>query len=226
MIYVTGDTHGDANKINNLGIQLELTENDYLIIAGDFGFIFNNTAQEKLVLDQLASKTFKILFVDGNHECFPEIYKYPTTEWNGGKIHIIRDNIYHLTRGQVFVIEGKKIFTFGGAFSIDHLAKKQIGRHWNEEIPTKAEMDEGKSNLHKHGYTVDYIITHTIPTSVKRLMGYETDNQNDLEFTDFLDEVRINTTYQKWYAGHFHKNTYANASDNIIILYEGTALLI
>lgn len=28
-------------------------------------------------------------------------------------------NILHLIRGQVFEIEGKKIFTFGGAYSID-----------------------------------------------------------------------------------------------------------
>ena len=33
--------------------------------------------------------------------------------------HILRDKIIYLERGQVFKIEGKKFFTFGGASSHD-----------------------------------------------------------------------------------------------------------
>ena len=53
MICVTGDTHGERDKINNLEIQLELTENDYLIIAGDFGFIFNNNYYFNIIICKL-----------------------------------------------------------------------------------------------------------------------------------------------------------------------------
>ena len=34
---------------------------------------------------------------------------------DGGKVHKIRPSVIHLMRGQVFELEGKKIFTFGGA---------------------------------------------------------------------------------------------------------------
>ena len=86
MIYITGDTHGERDKINNLAIQLELQDGDYLIIAGDFGFIFNNNYLEELILNELSTKPFKILFADGNHECFPAIFKYPEEIWNGGRV--------------------------------------------------------------------------------------------------------------------------------------------
>lgn len=227
MIYITGDSHGERDKINNLEIQLELTENDYLIIAGDFGFIFNNNYLEELILNELSTKPFKILFVDGNHECFPAICKYPIVEkWNG-KTHKIRDNIYHLMRGQVFEIEGKKIFTMGGAYSVDRMFRKLNVSYWEEEIPNAAEMAEARSNLERHNYEVDYIITHTLPSSVKLLMGYEVsqEHEEDADFTDFLDEVREKTSYKRWFAGHFHMNKIVSPADNMIVLYEGVQIL-
>ena len=43
-IFVTGDTHGDYDiaKLNthNFPVQRELTKEDYLIIAGDFGCVW------------------------------------------------------------------------------------------------------------------------------------------------------------------------------------------
>lgn len=228
MIYITGDTHGERDKINNLEIQLELTENDYLIIAGDFGFIFNNNYLEELILNALSTKPFKILFVDGNHECFPAIFRYPEEMWNGGKVHKIRENIYHLMRGQVFEIEGKKIFTMGGAYSIDRYNRKFNLSWWESELPSLKEMEEAKKNLALHDYKVDYIITHTVPSSVKWLMGYEVsqEHEEDADFTDFLDEeVRLKVSYKKWFAGHFHINKIVSAADNLIVLYEGVQFL-
>lgn len=229
MIYITGDTHGERDKINNLAIQLELQDGDYLIIAGDFGFIFNNNNYlEELILNELSTKPFKILFADGNHECFPAIFKYPEEIWNGGRVHKIRENIYHLMRGQVFEIEGKKIFTFGGAYSVDRWFRKLNISYWDEEIPNNYEMQEAKKNLALHNHEVDYIITHTVPSSVKWLMGYEVsmNGEEDSEFTNFLDdEVRAKVAYKRWFAGHFHINKIVSPSDNIVVLYEGVQVL-
>lgn len=227
MIYITGDTHGEREKIDNLAIQLELQDGDYLIVAGDFGFIFNNNYLEELILNELSTKPFKILFVDGNHECFPAIFRYPEEMWNGGKVHKIRENIYHLMRGQVFEIEGKKIFTMGGAYSIDRHNRKLNLSWWESELPSLKEMEEAKKNLALHDYKVDYIITHTLPSSVKLLMGYEVsqEHEEDADFTDFLDEVREKTSYKRWFAGHFHMNKIVSPADNMIVLYEGVQIL-
>ena len=70
-------------------------------------------------LDWLNEKNSTTLFVDGNHENFTRLYNYPVEEWHGGKVHKIRDSVLHLMRGEIFEINDKKIFTFGGAKSHD-----------------------------------------------------------------------------------------------------------
>ena len=58
---------------------------------------------------------FTTLFVDGNHENFDRLYSYPIIEWHGGKVHKINSSIFHLMRGEIYEIDNKKIFAFGGA---------------------------------------------------------------------------------------------------------------
>ena len=109
MIYVTGDTHGDRFRfIRNMLNDDSWTKDDYLIICGDFGYLFFNNSAEEKFLDFLETKPYTICFCDGNHENFPAIFKYPQEKWNGGNIHRIRKNIIHLMRGQVFTIKNKK----------------------------------------------------------------------------------------------------------------------
>lgn len=58
-------------------------------------------------------------------------------------------------------------------------------------------------------------------SSVVKLKGFCVDDKMpDKKFTDYLDEVRMGVSYQKWFAGHFHIDEYANATDNIKILYK------
>ena len=56
MIYITGDTHGLVQRFNTLKEKYyedKWTENDYLIICGDFGYIFFNNGPENRFLDEL-----------------------------------------------------------------------------------------------------------------------------------------------------------------------------
>ena len=124
MIYVTGDTHGgiDVKKLLDPQLEKKIGKDDYLIICGDFGFIWNpsgESAKERNWLDWFEQKPWTTLFVDGNHECFPRLYQYSEAVWNGGVVHVIRPHVLHLCRGQLFEIEGQKIFTLGGASSHD-----------------------------------------------------------------------------------------------------------
>ena len=75
MIYITGDTHGDINRFNEVNMHGESTwtEDDYLIICGDFGFIFDNDDVETAWLDDMKDKDYTIVWVDGNHENFNAI---------------------------------------------------------------------------------------------------------------------------------------------------------
>ena len=120
-VYVTGDTHGDwMGRLNSNAFPegLELTKDDYVLVLGDFG-IWDNSNREKYNLDWLEKKPWTTLFVEGNHENYDILDSLPVSEWHGGKVHFIRPSVIHLMRGQVFSIEGKTFFSFGGASSHD-----------------------------------------------------------------------------------------------------------
>lgn len=204
MIYITGDTHGDKVRFieNNMNDD-SWGKDDYLIVCGDFGYLFLNDPFEQQVLEILKGKPYTICFCDGNHENFPLIYSYPQETWNGGKIHRIAPNIIHLMRGQVFDIEGKKIFTMGGAYSVDKYKRRTGYDHWDEELPTIEEYDEARSNLRACGFKVDIVITHTAPNTAIKLMG-ASGAPEDMQLTSFLDYLMHNLSYDKWYYGHWH----------------------
>ena len=118
MIYVTGDCHADWTRFSmgSFPEQKEMTRDDFVIVCGDFG-LWHDTPTEKWWFKWFAQKNFTVLFVDGNHENFDRLYgnEFKIVDFHGGKAHKISENIYHLMRGYVFELDGKKIFTFGGA---------------------------------------------------------------------------------------------------------------
>ena len=92
MIYITGDCHSNFERFNtrNFPEQKEMTKDDYVIICGDFGGVWNKDGESKMetsALDWLDGKAFTTLFVDGNHENFDRLYAYPVEMWHGGKAH-------------------------------------------------------------------------------------------------------------------------------------------
>lgn len=115
MIHITGDTHGKFHKFwtNEFPEGQALNRDDYVIICGDFGAVWDGEAYQELLLDSLAEIPFTILFVSGNHENYELLAQYPITEWNGGKVQMIRPNVIHLMRGQVYSIDGSSFFTMG-----------------------------------------------------------------------------------------------------------------
>lgn len=123
MIYITGDIHADPRRFSTDGFpeQKSMTKNDYVIICGDFGLLWDQpqSSREKHAIDWLSQKPFTTLFVDGNHENFDRLNALPVEEWHGGKVHRISDSIFHLIRGEMFDLDGISVFAFGGARSHD-----------------------------------------------------------------------------------------------------------
>ena len=218
MIYVTGDTHGERERfLNNTMGDEAWTSEDTLIVCGDFGFLFFNNATENAFLDFLQKeKPYTVCFCDGNHENFDAIYAYPQEEWHGGRIHRIRKNVVHLMRGQVFELEGHSFFTFGGAYSIDKEYRREGFSWWPQELPSPEEYDTAWAALEKHGFAVDYIITHTAPQAVvEKLIAKQpwdirreiTMEFKDYELLEFLGKVHHTVSFSHWYFGHWHFDT-------------------
>lgn len=207
MIYVTGDTHIpiDIHKLSKRFFDPKdaTKETTYLIICGDFGGVweYEENGEEKYWLDWLEEKPYTVLFVDGNHENHVKLNSMPVEEWNGGKIHKIRPHVYHLMRGQVFTIDGKKIFTMGGAASHDKEWRKEGVSWWAEEIPSQEEFDEALKNLETNNYTVDYVITHCLPDNIQHRLAYWYGHD---ALTNFLFVIDKDLKYDRWYCGHYH----------------------
>lgn len=244
MIYITGDCHGDFRRFNTecFPEQKEMNWEDTVIILGDFGGVWDykgESSSEKYWLNWLEKKPYTTVFVDGNHENHVRLAEYPVREWNGGFVHEIRPHVLHLMRGEIFLLEGLKIFAFGGASSHDirdgildpmEDAKliKAWGRMpfkmfrvngiswWKEELPSEEEMRRGKENLKKHGNQVDYLITHSPSASVLALLGFGTQKQDIL--TKYLEEIRQSIQYKRHFCGHLHMDRQVNEKD--ILLYE------
>ena len=244
MVFVTGDTHGDwINRLNvdSFPEQKEMTKDDYVIICGDFG-IWDNSKREKYNLGWLDDKPFTTLFVSGNHENYDILDSLEMSEWHGGLVNFVRKSVIHLMRGQVFNIEDKTFFTFGGASSHDisagilepddpnfkekkkHLDKDPFALYrinhvswWERELPSENEMEMGLDNLKKENNKVDYIITHSPSTSELYLMGGKGLYQSDI-LTNYLEDVKANTEYKRHFFGHMHWDKAINDKD--VCLYE------
>lgn len=200
-VYICGDTHwrtGDELKVK----KLKLSQEDTLIILGDFGGIWYGDERDNVVLDEIAQYPFTVAFIDGNHENFNALYTYPVENWKGGKIHRIRPNLVHLMRGEVFTIEGARFFAFGGGYSLD-VAYRTIGKSWwPQEIPTPEELQNGLVNFKQ----VDYVLTHTAPRSIvyrcfNNPMNMETPES---ELQKYFDDMYHQGAFRYWFFGHLH----------------------
>lgn len=242
MIYATGDTHGNFQRFSTRFFpeQKQMTRNDYVIICGDFGGVWDDTPKERYWLDWLEDKPFTTLFVSGNHENFDRLAGYPVEKWHGGKIQRIRPHILHLMRGQIFELDGYTFFTMGGAKSHDiedgildpdepdfearYRAMRRMQarfrvKHqswWEEEMPSQTEYGEAKHNLEQADYAVDYIITHCAPSSIVDKLGDGGYSHDQL--TDFFEEVLRKARFHYWLFGHYHDNKVID--DRFVLLWE------
>jgi len=233
MIYITGDCHGDFSRFTKRHRKVYgFTEGDYIIICGDFGLLWSKDKEFTYNLSWLSALPFTILWVQGNHENYDMIAEYPIEQWNGGRVrHIVREKIILLERGQVFDIEGKRFFTFGGAKShdiqggildknspsYDSDRRRAIKRGlpyrvrgitwWEQELPDESEMQEGRDNLEKVGYKVDYVISHCgsggIQQRLRQLFGSDQKYEED-KLTRYFDELESRMVFRHWFCGHYH----------------------
>lgn len=233
-VYVTGDCHGDWFKLRNPSVftRAKIKKGDYIIVCGDFGIWHDNNGRESAKLDILSKLDYTILFVSGNHENFDRLYsdEFEIVDFHGGKAQKIRENIYHLMRGNVYEIEGKKFFAFGGASSHDiqdgiinpadydtyeefkEVCDKWYDERkmfrikglswWERELPTDEEMEYGKKVLAEHNNEVDFVISHCLPQQAAAI--FSSGGYKHDKLTNYFDEIVEENKFTKWYCGHYH----------------------
>ena len=230
-ILVTGDIHAsyDIAKLSESCFDTAgLTKDDYVIICGDFGLVWNNSASEQYWLRWLDTRPFTTLFVDGNHEGFSLLNSLPETTWNGGAVHQVATSVFHLKRGQLFNIDGYRIFAMGGASSSEYdRTHRTQGETWfTEEIPNEQERAAVLETLDAANWDCDFVITHCAPSSCAQGISEHTDRLEIHpmdEYTDWLQTIQDRLTYRHWFCGHYHID--AQIQDKTTALYNRIAVL-
>ncbi len=205
MIYITGDTHRDFSRLNDLG----LFQDDMVIVLGDAGINYCLNDEDIKLKEYLNGLNIKLFCIRGNHEERPENIKtYKEVDMFEGKVYIEEKypNLIFAKDGETYNIDDKKILVIGGAYSVDKNYRLMYGYKWfKDEQLTKEEME----NIYKkvQGKHFDIVLTHTCPKKYEPIEVFlEGIDQSLIDKTmeEFLDRVEKTISYDKWYCGHYH----------------------
>lgn len=233
MIYTIGDIHcpHDINSINakNFPEGKTLTKSDYLIFLGDFGLVWSNTPDEteKYWAKWFEKRPWTSLVVPGNHENWARILTLPEEDFGGAKVFRYSDSIKFLKRGEIYTIDGRTFWNFGGANSIDKGRRTKDVSWWSEELASHEEYERGFETLEKVNNKVDYILTHTCPQTIFNKYASSLSQFPNSIFDDgdptrvYFDAINDLVNFKIWYFGHFHNDfEMSDANKKFICQYE------
>lgn len=232
-IFVTGDTHvrHDIQKLDkeNFTAGEALCKDDILIICGDAGIVWLNEEKDRELIAWYDSRPWATVYCDGNHEGFTRLQEYPVTDFHGARAHRLGMSVYHILRGEIMELEnGSTFLFFGGAFSQDIDFRTKNYDWFEAELPVQREVDNCMNNLKRYGFSVDYCITHDVPTRFNLQMGYR--GATPYMLSDYgpeyinihavLDNIYEMTAFRKWFAGHYHINRLMYGKAPLHVLYD------
>lgn len=207
-IFITGDKHGATTPFFGLMEKQDLKDSDIMLITGDAGYVFYDDYKYTIeTLEQIFPG--RIAFIDGNHENFDILGGMDVEEWSGGRVHRVSDRIFHLMRGEVFEIYGRRFFVFGGARTTDPF-DREPGQGWwpDDEEPTADEIAYGEDRLDENLNDIDYVISHEAPRMVRRFTTRKKNIPRDYVLPDVLDDWYAKASrgrrFKGWFFGHMH----------------------
>ena len=205
MILITGDVHGDTARFSHRRLR-ELKKGDTLIVCGDLGLIWDGSDREKRVLKKLGKRRYDILFVEGAHENFDELEKYPAEQWCGGMTRCISGNLRQLVRGGVFNIQGKKVFAFGGGSGEVNGGSAPCNELTASryEVPPAEELEAADRNLAAAGNEVDYVVSYEPPVTMAEFLDQKVSATDTVGV--YLDRKRADIKFRFWFFGKHHLN--------------------
>ena len=208
--YITGDTHGNFNRINYFCEKFETSKEDILCILGDAGINYYLNKKDYMLKQVLQDMPITFFCIHGNHEERPfNISTYITKKWNGGTVYYEEEfpNILFAKDGEIYNINGKSILVIGGAYSVDKEYRLLKGWSWfKDEQPNKEIVKYIEKQITKQRH-FDIVLTHTCPIKTEpRHMFLPFIDQSKVDKTTELLLQRIADwiTFDSWYFGHFH----------------------
>ena len=225
MIYITGDTHGDFERIGRFCERFSPTKDDVMIILGDAGFNFYGGYRDEYNKRRMTEQPITIFSVHGNHEIRPaNIPSYQIQEWHGGKVWAEDKypNLLFAMDGEVYDLDGQDAIVIGGAYSVDKPWRIMCGYGWwPDEQPDEETKNKVEAVLTARGWKIDAVLSHTVPVKYEPvevfLPGLD-QSRVDKSTEEWLDTIEDRLEYNHWFAGHYHTE---KDIDRLSILFEG-----
>lgn len=227
--YITGDCHRDFSKIIELTNKKQTTIEDVCIILGDVGINYYLDDSDNALKEELSKLNITLFCIHGNHEERPyECGDYEIVKWKEGMVYVEKEypNLIFAKDGEIYNFNENKVVVMGGAYSVDKYYRLQNNMNWFEtEQPDANIKNYVVSQLDKHDWKVDIVLTHTVPYLAEPTWAFLPGiDQSKVDKTteNFLQEIYMNLSFSKWYAGHYHVDS---EEEDIRILYHRIELL-
>lgn len=213
MIYLTGDLHGDMSD-KRIDFFKSLNEEDILIILGDAGIYFYLHKIEEWNNLNLQCQTIALR---GNHDNTFILHDMKKINFLGAKCYKLNNNTFIPKEGEIFTLNNKKFFVFGGALSIDKAWRTLGFDYWPDEQPNRADYQNAINNLKKVNWNIDYFLAHDIYRDIAKRMFYINDiidSSTSTMLGEIESQIKINggKPYE-YFFGHWHK--YGQFGDEI-----------
>lgn len=212
MVYITGDTHGDFDRVLKFIDFVGTTTADVLIILGDAGFNYYEEGRRNLLKSKMSRVPLTFFCIHGNHERRPEsIATYHEAKWHGGTVYEedAFSNLIFAKDGEVYNIGSKSCLVIGGAYSVDKAYRTEGESWWADEQPSEEIKQRVERKIVEMGDKVDVVLTHTCPFRyipwemfLSEIKQEHVDNSTEL----WLDKIEEKLDYSAWYCGHYHTN--------------------
>jgi Calcineurin-like phosphoesterase superfamily domain len=208
-IAFAGDWHANARWAEAAVEYASRQGADVIVHVGDFGYDFRASFVRSL--DRaLSASGMSLLFVDGNHENFPVLLRYPVRD-NG--LRELTSRIWHLPRGFRWTWGTTSLLAVGGAHSVDRPWREAGISWWSAETLTDTDVARAVA-----GGPADVLISHDCPSGVEIPGLAETAHlwpADQIAAADahrrrlraVVDAVRPRTVWH----GHFHRRYSATA---------------
>lgn len=224
MIYITGDTHGQFERVAAFCGKAQTTKDDILIILGDAGINFYGSFRDDAKKRMLSHLPITIFSIHGNHEQRPAtIPTYHTIAWHGGLAYVEDQypNLLFAKDGEIYDMNGIRTMTIGGAYSVDKAIRQIFGYcWWPDEQPSDEIKHDVEARLDKEGWKVDAVLSHTTPLKYMPVEVFLPDvdqSSVDQSTEEWLEGIEGRLTYNRWYCGHYHTE---KVIDRMILLFE------
>ena len=224
MVYITGDTHGVFDRIEEFCARFKTTIYDIMIINGDAGINTIYPNRDRQIKEFLAELPITLFCVHGNHENRPEhIMSYRQSTFCGGRVWWDPEfpDMYFAVDGEVYDFGNIRTLVIGGAYSVDKPLRLAEGMMWfSDEQPSHEAKRNAEQNIAKYGARIGAVCTHTCP---ERYLPYEAflsgidQSTVDQSTEKWLDCIADLISPKVWYCSHFHIN---KVVDKTVFLYD------